>query len=66
MGEERHHVRTLRPGAVDARTVVPFLFWLPRIFTFVPFVLGGACVWAVLMAMGLRQVWQAVQHHHRR
>ena len=47
--------------------IVPFLLLAAAgIFTFDPFVLGGAGVWAVLMAMGLRQVWQAVQHHHRR
>jgi hypothetical protein len=47
--------------------IVPFLFLAAAgVFTFDPFVLGGAGIWAVLMAMGLRQVWQAVQHHHRR
>ena len=47
--------------------IVPFLLLTAAgIFTFDPFVLGGAGVGAVLMAMGLRQVWQAVQQHHRR
>ncbi len=47
--------------------IVPFLFLaVAGIFTFDPFVLGGAGIWAFLMMMGLRQVWQAVQHHHRR
>lgn len=47
--------------------LVPFVFLVAAgVFTFDPFVLGGAGVWAVLMVMGLRQVWQLVEHHHRR
>ena len=47
--------------------LVPFLFLAAAgVFTFDPFVLGGAGIWAALMVMGLRQVWQLVEHHHRR
>ncbi len=47
--------------------IVPFLLLVAAgVFTFDPFVLGGAAIWAALMVMGLRQVWQLVQHHHRR
>ena len=47
--------------------LIPFLFLVAAgVFTFDPFVLGGAGLWAVLMVMGLRQVWQLVEHHHRR
>lgn len=47
--------------------LIPFLFLVGTgVLTFDPFVLGGAGIWAVLMVMGLRQLWQAVQHHHRR
>ncbi|MCZ3388993.1 MAG: hypothetical protein LH645_07680 [Actinomycetia bacterium] len=46
--------------------LVPFLFLATAgVFTFDPFVLGGAGIWAVLMVVGLRQVWQLVEHHHR-
>src|SRR3954463_6856875 len=47
--------------------IVPFTFLVAAgLLTFDPFVLGGAGIWALLMAMGLRQTWAAVQHHHRR
>ncbi len=47
--------------------IVPFLLLVAAgVFTFDPFVLGGAGIWAALMVMGLRQVWQLVAHHHRR
>ncbi len=47
--------------------IIPFLFLgAAGLFTFDPFVLGGAGIWAFLMMTGLRQVWQAVEHHHRR
>jgi hypothetical protein len=47
--------------------IVPFTFLVAAgLLTFDPFVLGGAGIWAVLMAMGLRQTWAVVQHHHRR
>ena len=47
--------------------IVPFILLITAgVFTFDPFVLGGAGIWAVLMVAGLRQVWQVVQHHHRR
>jgi hypothetical protein len=40
--------------------------WAKSDTTFGPFVLGGAGIWAALMVMGLRQVWQLVAYHHRR
>lgn len=47
--------------------IVPFaLLVAAGVFTLDPFVLGGAGIWAALMVMGLRQVWQLVEHHHRR
>jgi hypothetical protein len=47
--------------------IIPFTFLVAAgLLTFDPFVLGGAGIWAVLMAVGLRQTWQVVQHHHRR
>ena len=47
--------------------IVPFTFLVAAgLLTFDPFVLGGAGIWAFLMAMGLRQTWAVVQHHHRR
>jgi hypothetical protein len=47
--------------------IVPFLFFVATgLLTFDPFVLVGAGIWGVLMAMGLRQVWQLVEYHHRR
>ena len=47
--------------------LIPFTFLVASgLLTFDPFVLGGAGIWAVIMAMGLRQVWQIVQPHHRR
>ncbi|MEO8106793.1 MAG: hypothetical protein ABI720_05690 [Actinomycetes bacterium] len=47
--------------------VVPFVLLVAAgIFTFDPFVFGGAAIWMGLMVMGLRQVWQLVEHHHRR
>lgn len=47
--------------------IVPFILLVAAgVFTFDPFVLGGAGIWAALMVMGLRQVWQLVHHHHRR
>lgn len=47
--------------------LLPFLLLVAAgVLTFDPFVLGGAGIWAVLMVVGLRQVWQLVEHHHRR
>jgi len=42
--------------------VLPLLFLAAAgLFTFDPFVVAGAVVWVVLMAQGLRHVWQAVR-----
>ena len=47
--------------------IVPLVFFVATgILTFDPFVLIGAGIWIGLMVVGLRQVWQPVQHHHRR
>jgi hypothetical protein len=47
--------------------LLPFTFLVfAGVLTFDPFVLGGAGIWAVLMVMGLRQVWAVVKPHHRR
>jgi len=52
---------------VTVAMFVPLAFFIATgILTFDPFVLAGALIWIGLMAVGLRQVWQPVAHHHRR
>ena len=46
--------------------VIPLLFLVGTgLFTFDPFVLAGAIIYAVLMVTGLRHVWQPVKVDRR-
>ena len=46
---------------------IPLVFFVVTgVLTFDPFELIGTVIWLGLMAVGLRQVWQPVAHHHRR